>query len=233
MIATRLPFTQGQLVPPGVGPCASIAVLVGHALLQTADAAAIARRVRLGCDVHATLAAPGEILMPAQVLAGVDDARTGAAPWVHVVELVGVHLPPGARLAPASRDFIDATAAISCDDPARVDVPLETVPAGLVSALERVEARARLSSVSLAAAVTYAGHTIVVAAVHDTWGLCFSAVDSLTGEFVSVLDDSAPLFAHVAAVMCAPRPPDPAPAATAADTAPCAFVANVFRLAIP
>jgi hypothetical protein len=242
MRVQRLPAQQQELVSGA--PCAAIAVLVGHAFATAAPAwptlAQIDARVRLGCDVWATLTSaargaryvmPGEMLMPAQVLHDVADIHTGAAPWVHLRELVGYHAAT-ADVVPAEwRDVLRETlGGLAAVEPATSScstldaVAYEPVlDGGLAAALSRVDALAAAAppgdNPTRVAAVTYAGHTIVVVFVYDVYGLVgTAAVDSLRGEWLSCDDDTTAVIRHVVRRWCPP--------AHAAENSN--FVVNVF-----
>jgi len=216
----HLCVTQASLMPSGV-PCSAIAVLVGNALLRThASASTIEHCIRLGCSTWAMLTAPERgdkvpdaMLVAAQVLEDVVDAKTRIAPWTHELEISGLHLVAGTLVPAEMAQFLRAT---SVTAPGTLEfATVDSLPAALAMVATRSDASGR----SLAVTITYAGHTIVVVYVRDHYGVVMHAVDSLRGEWLVADETSADaLVARVTTAWCVPT-------ANAADAS---FTANVF-----
>jgi len=180
LACTQRSYTNGS-------PCSVIAAFAGLAFLQAApDDPPIRRlehRLRMGCTAWAILVSPprgrhtpSDALTVNEVLSSVVDTDTGAAPWVHHLEMVGLHVP-------ASHAAAAAAMLATLGTPAAGVIEFMTV-ASMRAALREAERRATTTRHSLAATVTYAGHTVVVAFVVNDFGHCASALDSLSGQWL-------------------------------------------------
>lgn len=209
MQSRTLGVTQSALVPGGM-PCSVIAVLIGNALLRAAPGAlhvsALDHCVRIGCTAWTLLTAPQRkratddmTLTVAEVLDNLVAVVTYAAPWRAEVELTGLHLSAGVEVPAAALEFLRATATTA-------DSIVEYATAdSLPAALQTAAARAATTGRSLAATITYVGHTVVVVFVHDDYGTIVHAVDSLTGEWLIADELATPdLLARVTTGWCAP-----------------------------
>jgi hypothetical protein len=226
----RIPCTQLSLLPNGGTPCSVIAVLTGLAFLQAAPhqptLAQLVHRMQLGCTVWAALVAPQRTDLFARdrmvgseyVLSNVVDVATRAAPWVHVAMLLALHLPPGVQPPDGARQFLAELAPRPQGTPDSID--MRVLDGGVHAMLEFLADTAERTQRSHALVVTYGNHSIVVAAVLDTHGISYHAVDSLTGSWLLVTDNPAPLFARVASAWCPPTD----------DTLAAYAVANMFGL---
>lgn len=212
----KLACTQQDITPGGL-PCSVIAVFVGLAFLQTAPAppppSLLEKRLKLACTTwQALIAADRTNLFAADrtvatqyVLTNIVDSATLAAPWIYEYELSATHLAPHVPITDAARQFL-ADIRPAPGDNATSSVTYVAMPAegGCSALLHHANIIAITSHRSYALTITYQTHTVVVTFVHDDYGTVYSAVDSLTGAFLSTTDEPAPLFEVVATRWCVP-----------------------------
>lgn len=243
MLSTSRTITQGELSAVTGPSCSAIAVLAGDELLTRPDAADLGACVRRGTDLwlafmrtarvrHPTAAVKSDTLrqlMPIEVITSTVDASTGAPRWQPIVELYGAHTGGG----PISAALREHLSAVSGSAPAATGtaLPFETAT-DLSAAIDRIVARADTEQRSLAAAITYNGHTVLFAVVCDGWMTDYHAFDSLRGEWVRS-EHATPVSAVITDRWC-PRTAGSATAVRAPDArsdearSPGMFTAIVF-----
>lgn len=220
LACTQRSFTMGS-------PCSVIAAFTGLAFLQAEPDDPTARqlehRLRMACTTWAILVSPtrgkhvpSDALTVNEVLSAVVDSDTGAAPWVHHLEMTGLHMPAGRT--PAA-----ALAALADLGPPSAGVVEFMSVASMLDALHEAERRATAGRRSLAITVTYGGHTVVVAFVVNDFGYCASALDSLTGQWLTG-DGADAIHTLLGHVVTAWFPPTE-------DVDAALFTANVFSRA--
>lgn len=219
----RIPLgvTQTQLCAGA--PCSAIAVMEGDLFLahqnQVPSIDAVRRRMSAGASLWAVLTSPqrrklvadvhpGDYLMPYQVLEAVVDAATGRPRWQQIVEMTGLH---DAGVRPS---WVDDWLKGSCNDKGviyrdRQDQARGSLELRLISSMsEAIEEIDRLSierNCTLVGALTHDMHTVMLAATYVNINTCiYSAVDSLTGDWLCVNTKLAALVHEVCTIWCKP-----------------------------
>lgn len=219
----RLGITQGQLCPGGA--CSAIAMMEGDLFVSRGSrlpgVEEIRKRMSHGASLYMVLTSNerrrlgikvvvGEYLMPQQVMEAVVDEKTTKRRWKVLMDIVGVH-DEGMRPA-VVQEYLSGLDGRGGDTIYRDDKDQmrDTTPLRLVQtmgeAFQCLDTLALETGHTVAGALTYGVHTVMLAATQQSASRCvYSALDSLTGEWIYVNTKLSAVADCVAKQWCPPH----------------------------